>query len=587
MASIRQILRCARRLGQIQESGAKVLNRSVKCASTQAQQKIIEDENGKKIFRSPHGNIAPVEMLVQDYVWRNIDKHYNQPALVCAVTGRKYTYSETRDASNYIARSLLNMGLKKGDVVALITPNYPESILAFLGMLEANLVITTVNPYYTRDEIKRQLESSGVKAVITVAEIARTALEASRGTLAPGAPFVVIEDGTGPIPEGTVPFKDLITRGKTLPQIKNLHISPSDLAVLPYSSGTTGLPKGVMLTHTNLVSNMEMIDRTANGEMWQQATNDYQEVVPLILPFFHIFGMNVIVLPRLEAGTQIITVPKFTPEIFLSVLQNHRSSGLFLVPPILMFLNASPYVKREYLETMHHAICGAAPLAETDVERFYQKFQMDSNSLKFCQGYGLTETSPAVCLDKKGLKPGSIGQNIAGCEIRLVDPITNEDIASPGRTGEIWVRGPHVMKGYLNNESATREVMVENGWLKTGDIAYYDEDFYFFVTDRLKELIKVKGFQVAPAELESCLRMHPEVLEAAVIGVPDERCGEVPKAFIVLKKDSKTNEVDIKNFVKGKVSDYKELQGGVTFVENIPKSPSGKILRTQLKHEYK
>ncbi|KOC66391.1 putative 4-coumarate--CoA ligase 3 [Habropoda laboriosa] len=589
MTSIRQILRCGRRLCQLQESGAKMLNRSAKFASTQAQQQIVGDENGKKIkiFPSPYGDSPPLHMLVQDYIWRHIDKHHNQPALVCAVTGRKYTYSETRDASNYIARSLINMGLRKGDVVALVAPNYPESILGFLGILEANLVVTTVNPFYTRDEIARQLESSGAKAIITVAEIARTTLEASRGTLAPGAPFVVIEDGTGPIPEDSVPFKDLITRGKSLPPLSEAQISPDDLAVLPYSSGTTGLPKGVMLTHKNLVSNMEMVDRTANKEMWQQATTDSQEIIPLILPFFHIFGMNGMVLPRLEAGTQIITVPKFTPEVFIGVLANHKSSGLFLVPPILLFLNASPFVKREYLESMHHFICGAAPLAQSDVERFYQKFQMDSSTLKFCQGYGLTEASPVVCLDKMGLQPGSIGQNVAGCDIRLVDPVTKEDVSSPGQTGEIWVRGPHIMKGYLNNESATREMMVENGWLKTGDIAYYNDEFYFFVTDRLKELIKVKGFQVAPAELESCLRMHPDVVEAAVIGIPDERSGEVPKAFIVLKKGGKASEEDIKNFVKGKVSDYKELQGGVTFVDNIPKNPSGKIMRTQLKNQYK
>ena len=587
MTSVRQILRCTQRVIQLQESGVKLLNRSARCASTQARHKIIEDENGKKIFPSPYGDVTPSEMHIQEFIWKNIDKHANKTALVCAVTGRKYTFSETRDAANYVGRSLLNMGLKKRDVVALVAPNYPETIISFLGTVDADLIVTTVNPFYTADEIKRQLKDSGAKAVITVAEIARTTLEAATGALPPGSPFIVIEDGTGPIPEGTIPFKDLIERGKSLPVLKQSDMSIHDMAVLPYSSGTTGLPKGVMLTHRNIVSNMEMVERTAKGKMWVEATESFQEILPMILPFFHIFGMNVIVLPRLAEGTQIITVPKFTPELFTTVLAKHKSTGLFVVPPVLLFLNASPFIKREYLENMHHIISGAAPLSNPDVERFYGKFQIDTSKLKFCQGYGMTETSPAICLETTGRKPGSIGKNVAGCDVRLVDPITNEDISSPGQTGELWVRGPHVMKGYLNNEAATREMIVENGWLRTGDIAYYDEDFDFFVTDRLKELIKVKGFQVAPAELEALLRMHPDVQEAAVVGIPDERCGEVPKAYILPKKDAKPNVEDIQNFVKGKVSDYKELRGGVMIVNNIPISPSGKILRTQLKNQYK
>lgn len=330
-----------------------------------------------------------------------------------------------------------------------------------------------------------------------------------------------------------------------------------------------------------------MVEHTAKDTMWKPTSEDFQEVLPMVLPFFHIFGMNVAVLPRLADGTKIITIPKFTPEVFTTVLAKHQSTGLFVVPPILLFLNASPFIKREYLENIHHVISGAAPLSNPDVERFYEKFQIDSNKLKFCQGYGMTETAPAICMETTGRKPGSIGKNIAACDVRLVDPITNEDISSPGQTGELWVRGPHVMKGYLNNENATREIIVENGWLRTGDIAYYDEDFDFFVTDRLKELIKVKGFQVAPAELEAVLRMHPEVQEAAVVGIPDERCGEVPKAYILPKKDAKPSVEDIQNFVKGKVSEHKQLRGGVTFVDNIPISASGKILRTHLKNQYK
>lgn len=564
----------------------KVANRSVRYASTQARQKIVEDENGKKIFPSPYGEFTPTEMLTHEFVWKNIEIHADKIALECAVTGRKYTYSEARDATNYIARSLINMGLRKGDVVALITPNYPEAFLGAIGILEADLIITTVNPAYTSNEIKRQLQAVDAKAVITVVEIARIVLEATRDTLASGAPFVVIEDGSGPIPEGSVPFKDLITRGKTLPPITRYQSSPEDVVILPFSSGTTGMPKGVMLTHNNLVANMQMVDYTCKDKLWKSATADFQEVLPVILPFFHIFGFNGLVLPRLACGTKLITIPKFLPELFIGVLAKYRVTGLFIVPPILLFFNVCTFLKKQNFESMHHIISGAAPLSNTDVENFYRKYQLNNDQLKICQGFGMTETSPVVSLDVNGTEPGSIGRNIAGCELRLVDPVTKEDITDHGQTGEIWVRGPHVMKGYLNNESATREMIVENGWLRTGDVAYYNEEFYFFITDRLKELIKVKGFQVAPAELEAVLRMHPDIQEAAVIGLPDERCGEIPKAFVVAKKDSKVSEEDVKEFVKDKVCEYKQLQGGVMFVNNIPKNASGKILRAKLKSDY-
>ncbi|XP_060823756.1 uncharacterized protein LOC132911257 [Bombus pascuorum] len=585
MASVRQIFRCTRRLCQISESGTKVANQFARCTSTQARQKIMEDENGKKIFLSPFGEFTPAKMLIQEYIWKNATKFANNIALECSVTGRKYTYSEARDAANYIGRSLINMGLRKGDVVALISPNYPEAILGTIGILEADLIVTTMNPTYTSDEIKRQLQVANVKAIITVAEIAPIVLQASRDILASGGHLVVIEDGSGPIPDGTVPFKDLIARGKTLPPITSYRMSPDDVAILPFSSGTTGLPKGVMLTHNNLVSNMQMVEQTCEDKLWRPTTADFQEVLPLILPFFHIFGLNGMVLPRIACGAKLITVPKFTPELFINVLMKHKVTGLYIVPPILLFMNACTYIKKHVYDSMHHFISGAAPLSQTDIEKFYQKNQLNTDQLKVCQGYGLTETSPVVTFDLGNSKPGSIGRNVVGCEVRLVNPNTNEDISEQGQCGEIWVRGPHVMKGYLNNESATND-MIENGWLKTGDIAYYNEDSDFFITDRMKELIKVKGFQVPPAELEAILRSHPDIVEAAVIGLPDEKCGEVPKAFVVTGKGSKVTEEEIKDFIKSKVSEYKQLQGGVTFINEIPKNASGKILRSKLKNEY-
>ncbi|XP_066601783.1 uncharacterized protein [Prorops nasuta] len=586
MTSASQALNRMRKFDSLAKKGLKGLRCNSRCASTASKCRIVDGPKGEKIIYSPISDISYPSTFLQDFVWKNINNYENKIALECSVTGRKYTFAESRDASNYIARSLVNLGLKQGDVVALITPNLPETALAFLGILEAGLVVTTVNPFYTVDETTKQLKHSNAKAVICAAEIASTAQSAVKVALPTGTPFIVISDGTKQAPEGSIPFLDLVSKGKTLPQLSPLLRTPDDLAVLPFSSGTTGMPKGVMLSDLNLVSNIQMVDNSLGKEVLRPTTDSYQEVIPAVLPFFHIFGMNVIMLTSLTKGFKLVTLPKFVPELFIKVLENYKASVLYSVPPIILFLAASPFVKKSHLENLHSVFSGAAPLSAPDVERLYKKLEINESAVKFCQGYGLTETSPVSFIEKTGKKFSSIGKPICNCEARIVDPLTNEQISSPGKTGELWVRGPHVMKGYLNNEAATKETITDDGWLKSGDIVYFDQDEDFFVTDRLKELIKVKGFQVAPAELEALLRTHPDVEEAAVIGIPDEKSGEVPKAFIVPKKGKKPVQEDIQNFVKGKVSEFKELRGGVALIDAIPKNTTGKILRSHLKLQF-
>ncbi|XP_032691655.1 4-coumarate--CoA ligase 2-like [Odontomachus brunneus] len=571
----------------IADAGIRALNPALRRASTLTQKKIVEGPNGERIIQSPYGEVPYIpDMLIHEYVWDKSENYSNKIALECGLTGKKYTFAQAKDATNYIAKSLHNIGLKKGDVIALVTPNLPDSILSFLGILSGGFICTTINPQYTPDEISRQLQKSNVKAIITSTAIASTVLTAANSCLPPQTPFIVINDQINPMPEGCIPFDDLITRGKSLSNIVLSRSLINDVAVLPFSSGTTGLPKGVMLTHRNLVSNMEMGESSLDDSIFYPTTDTFQEVLPAVLPFFHIYGLNGVVLPRLAKGAKIITIPKFLPELYLKVLEKSKATLLFCVPPIVLFLTASPHVQKHHLEHIHCLVSGAAPLGQSDVERFYEKFKFNIDNLKFHQGYGLTESSPVAFLEATSKKFSSIGKNIASCEARLVDITTKQDVSSPGQTGELWIRGPHIMKGYLNDETATKETITEDKWLKTGDIAYYDEDFDFYITDRLKELIKVKGFQVPPAELEALLRSHPDVQEAAVIGIPHERYGEVPKAFIVANKNKKPTEDEIKNFIKGKVSEYKELEGGVTFVTDIPKNASGKILRSHLKKEY-
>ncbi|XP_046735771.1 4-coumarate--CoA ligase 1-like [Diprion similis] len=579
--------RGTRRMWDLMENGKMIRNSSSRFISTEPKRPGIQDgKNGEKIFKSPFLSTNYPTMPVHEFVWENVGNWGDKVALKCGVTGRRYTYAGARDASNWVARSLLNMGFKKGDVIALVLPNLPETAIAFLGSVEAGLTVTTVNPHYTVDEISRQLINAGAKGVITNAEIATVVLKAARDSLPSKSPFIVIDDATLPVPSGSIPFKDLIDKGKSLPPVSNHPWNIDDVVVLPYSSGTTGLSKGVMLSHRNLVANMEQVKASTEHGVWNETTETYQEIVPLLLPTFHIYGMNAVMLPNLRLGVQLITLPKFTPQGFVDVFEKNKVTCFFLVPPLLLFLATAPMVTKKHIESIHAMTSGAAPIAGSDVERFYQKFDIDQSKLKFIQGYGLTETSPVTFLQTlKSKKYASIGNPVCDTEARLIDLSTNEDIVTPGKTGELWVRGDHVMKGYYNNEEATKNTLTPDGWLKTGDIAYFDEEFDFYITDRLKELIKVKGFQVPPAELEALLRTHPAIEEAAVIGIPDERSGELPRAFVLLKKDKTLKEKEVQDFVKGKVSDYKELKGGVIFVDNIPKNPSGKILRRVLKEQ--
>ncbi|XP_016841715.1 4-coumarate--CoA ligase 1 [Nasonia vitripennis] len=580
-AIMRRALRTAIKLEVVTPNVIKIQSR---CMSNAAQAKVVEGTNGEKIIPSPYGQLTYPEMRISDYVWESLQDYSNMVALQCGVTNRKYTYAQARDYANYVARSLLDIGVKPGEVVALILPNLPETAIAFLGCLEAGIVITTVNPIYTADEIARQLISSGTKAVITAAEISSTVITAVNKSI-PGGRVIVVNDHTKPIPDGVIPFEDLITKGKTLAPLPDRQWSLDDVAILPYSSGTTGLPKGVMLTHRNIVSNVEMVKNTVDKHMMIKADGSSQEIVPVVLPMYHIYGMSTIMLSRLSIGSRLITLPKFTPESYIKVLDENKVSVLMLVPPIVLFLSASKHVTRKHLENVTSITSGAAPLSKTDVDKFYDKFNVDRSKTQFAQGYGLTESSPVALFEKSGVKFSSIGKPVCGSEARLVDPITKKDVHSPGQTGELWIRGPHIMKGYLKNQKATEETIVD-GWLLTGDIAYYDDDLDFYITDRLKELIKVKGYQVAPAELEALLRTHPNVEEAGVIGIPDERAGEVPKAFVVLKNKGETKPEEIQNFIKGKVSEFKELRGGVQFIDTLPKNPSGKILRSKLKQDY-
>lgn len=352
--------------------------------------------------------------------------------------------------------------------------------------------------------------------------------------------------------------------------ISQVEVDPAeDIVVLPYSSGTTGLPKGVELTHRNLVANL-----TQNAAM-STVTDD--DVILAVLPFFHIYGLQVLMNGVLFNGARAVTLPRFEMEQFLQTIQDHAVTRAALVPPIILGLAKHPLVDEYDLSSLIQVGSGAAPLS-AEVE----KAATAHTGTEVVQGFGLTETSPVThAPPPEGFRPGSIGVPVPNTEIRVVDPESGEDLG-PGEQGELWVRGPQVMKGYLNNPEATRGAIDLDGWFRTGDIGMVDEDGHWHITDRLKELIKYKGFQVAPAELEALLLTHPAVVDAAVIGIGDKEAGEVPKGFVVLREGARATASELTGHVASHVAHFKQIRE-IEFVDEIPKSLSGKILRRVLR----
>ena len=342
----------------------------------------------------------------------------------------------------------------------------------------------------------------------------------------------------------------------------------SHIVALPYSSGTTGLSKGVMLSHDNLVVNVDQCVRIAEFEGG--------EAVVAFLPFFHIYGMTVMMNQYLAVGGTIVTMPRFDLEMYLRLNQEHGARRMWVVPPVALALAKHPLVDQFDLGATEFVGSGAAPLGSDTTSAIRERMGCLAG-----QGYGMTELSPVThfCTFTH-IRDGSSGRALPGVRCRIVGA-DGRDLG-PNEEGELWVQGPNVMLGYLNNPEATAETIVEDGWLRTGDLALIDEDGFMFIRDRVKELIKVKGFQVAPAELEAHLNANPAIADAAVIGVPDEEAGERPVAFIVRAPGSEITEEAVKETVAKDLSTYKHL-AAVYFVEAIPKSASGKILRRVLR----
>ncbi|GAA1451433.1 AMP-binding protein [Nesterenkonia lacusekhoensis] len=527
------------------------------------------------VITSPHTSIEIPDLSLYDLLFGSLsDEDAARTALVQGETGRAVSYGALKQQVDQLAGALSARGIGPGSVVALQAPNLPEFVTAFHGILRSGATATTVNSLYTASEVARQLRASGATMMITVSALAQNAVAgAEEAGFSTERIIMLDEDGIHP---------SLLTLLGEEHEAPDPQIDPAEhVAVLPYSSGTTGVPKGVMLTHRNLVANTLQLEGLLPV--------DPGAPIQAVLPMFHIYGLTVLMNFGLHRRAEIVTMAKFDLSEFLRIIQDHQIRVSFIAPPIAVALAKHPMVDDYDTDSLISMLCGAAPLDESTASAVSRRLGADLR-----QGFGMTELSPVSHLapygdDRNPL--GSIGPAVANVECRVVDPATGEDVELPqegeSAPGEMWTRGPLVMKGYLNNEEATVATITEDGWLRTGDIVTYNAGGWFTAVDRLKELIKYKGYQVPPAELEAVLLEHDQITDAAVIGVPDEEGGEAPKAFVVVRQDAQEQPAqlsgkEVMEYMASRVAPHKKIRY-VEFIDEVPKSRTGKILRRELK----
>ncbi|MEJ5919280.1 MULTISPECIES: AMP-binding protein [unclassified Corynebacterium] len=512
----------------------------------------------------PAVDIPPVSLfqyLFADLAPQHADK------LAIADSGTSATYSELRDMIERFAGALAARGIGKGDVVALHCPNSTTFAVAFHGILRANATVTTVASMATADDVEKQLRLSGAKAILTTSAIGWAGHQGGENAGLSDDKIIGLTGIHG--------IAEMLLEGSPVPEedIDSEH----DVAVIPFSSGTTGVPKGVQLTHQNLVANLVQMGSIIGGHI------DENTIAVTPLPFFHIYGMNVLLNLLLAVRASQYAMAKFDLLEFLELVQTHKANFAFIAPPIAVGLAKHPGVDAYDLSSLTKILSGAASL-QADLASLVER----RIGCEITQGFGMTELSPVshVRLDQS-TPVDSIGLAIPNTSYKLVDvsdpALTEIQPPASGRSeaGELWIHGPQVMLGYLNNPEANSIILVD-GWLRTGDIAEMDADGNVYIVDRLKELIKYKGYQVAPAELEDILLQHPDIADAACVGVVDRAGDEIPKAFVVKREGANVSEDDIIDFVAERVAAYKKVRE-VEFIAEVPKSATGKILRKNLK----
>uniref|UniRef100_A0A0C9RII4 4-coumarate--CoA ligase n=1 Tax=Wollemia nobilis TaxID=56998 RepID=A0A0C9RII4_9CONI len=532
--------------------------------------------NSEYLFRSKLPDIEISDHLpLHSYCFERVAEFAERPCLIDGATGKIFSYGEVELISRKSAAGLAKMGVKQGEVVMLMLQNCVEFAFVFLGASIRGAIATTANPFYTPGEIAKQVKASGARLIVTQAAYVEKLADLRSGGQDSDSGITVITIDSPP--EGCQHISVLTEADEN--ECPYVEIHPDDVVALPYSSGTTGLPKGVMLTHKGLVSSVAQQVDGENPNLYFHS----EDVILCVLPLFHIYSLNSVLLCALRVGAAILIMQKFNTVAMLELVQKYKVTVAPFVPPIVLEVTKNPIVANYDISSIRTIMSGAAPLGKELEDALRARFP----SAKFGQGYGMTEAGPVLAMNLTfakepfPVKSGSCGTVVRNAQIKILDTETGVSLPH-NQAGEICIRGPEIMKGYLNDPESTAATIDKDGWLHTGDVGFIDDDEEIFIVDRVKELIKFKGFQVAPAELEAILVNHPLISDAAVVPQKNESAGEVPVAFVVKSKDADITEQDIKDFVAKQVVFYKKLHK-VYFVDSIPKSPSGKILRKDLR----
>jgi long-chain acyl-CoA synthetase len=507
------------------------------------------------VYQSPWFSLEPYpEIALTELLAPAAERYRDKPAFI-NMEGQTQTFGHIWETCRRLGRFLQDQGIEKGDRVAILSANATEYFLAFYGTLFAGGVVTTLNPLYKEREVLHQLEDCGVTAafamqpLLPIVQQVREHLPALKHVFSIEDSWRLAAEAAG--------------------DPKPVEFNPrEDLAALPYSSGTNGLPKGVMLSHFNLVSNVRQTCTTGLGSSYSVYLD--------FLPYYHIYGMIVLMACGFASGIPQVVMPRFDPATCLDLIQRNKVTNLFAVPPALLALSNFPDVGKYDTSSLNMIMSGAAPLPQEVAQAAARA--LDTTVL---QGYGMTETSPVTNVNPRTrIKDATVGPPIADTAEKVVSLEDGRELGA-GEIGELLAFGPQVMQGYWRKPDDTAETLPGEGWIRTGDIVSVDEEGYVTILDRKKEMIKYKGYQIAPAELEALLMEHPAVMDSAVIPKRDAESGEVPKAFILLRQDQKASPEELMRFVEERAAPYKKVRE-IEFVEAIPKTPSGKILRREL-----
>lgn len=504
--------------------------------------------------------------------------HINPEKVAVHFEDRAITYRELDEEANRVADGLVKLGVQPGDRVAIHVDNRPEFIEIYIGVMRAGAILVPTNVMYTAEEMEHILTDSGAKILFVASPLARKLegmvhdlpeLEHARQDL-PSKPARVIEVGASEFADAT-PYQEFKANAESKrPEVSK---DPSEVAIIQYTSGTTGKPKGAMVTHGNVLA---VLDNTTDlpGSIQSQET----DVTLCVLPLFHAYALDLVMNRAFLSAQTLILVNRFDAENVFALFEKHKVTIFYGAPPMYHAFVNTEAVHNYDATSLRGAFSGAAPLPVVILERFKELTGVEIN-----EGYGLSETAPTLTTNAAGAvnKPGSVGPPIPGVEIRIVDD--NDQDVAPGEVGEIIARGPNIFKGYWRREEETAETM-KGGWFHTGDMGRVDEDGYYYIVDRKKDMIVVSGYNVYPIELENVIMRHPKVVDCAVIGVPDDYQGEAVKACIVLKPGEEMSADELKTYCRDHLAAFK-LPKHVSFRDSLPKNPTGKILKRVLRDE--